>query len=148
MAQEKIKPVGEDSMSGSNPAFSNDEVGAVKKDMGLVGIIISVLAVLLLVVFYYAVNNSMNELSGEVGQITETRQMVQDLDTKMSEMDARIAEVENLPVVVRSMVLGGMLEEMSQKAGYIGAYVTEEQKARLEQAQELMKQVQEELTAE
>jgi len=148
MAQEKIKPVGEDSMSGSNPAFSNDEVGAVKKDMGLVGIIISVLAVLLLVVFYYAVNNSMDELSGEVGQITETRQMVQDLDTKMSEMDARIAEVENLPVVVRSMVLGGMLEEMSQKAGYIGAYVTEEQKARLEQAQELMKQVQEELTAE
>ena len=148
MAQEKIKPVGEDSMSGSNPAFSNDEVGGVKKDMGLVGIVISVLAVLLLVVFYYAVNNNMDELSQEVGQITETRQMVQDLDTKMTEMDARIAEVENLPEVVRSMVLGGMLEEINQKAGYIGERLTEEQKEKLDQARELMNQVQEELTAE
>ncbi len=148
MAQEKIKPVGEDNLSVSNPAFSNDEVGGVKKDMGMVGIIISVLAVFLLVVFYYAMNKNMDHLSQEVGQITETRQMVQDLDVKMGEMDARIAELENLPEVVRSMVLGGMLEEMTQKAGYIGAYVTQEQKAMLEQAQELMKQVQQELTAE
>jgi hypothetical protein len=148
MAQEKIKPVGEDNLSGSNPAFSNDEVGGVKKDVGMVGIVISILAVFLLVVFYYSMNKNMDALSDEVGQITETRQMVQDLDTKMGEMDARIAELENLPEVVRSMVLGGMLEEMNQKAGYIGAYVTDEQKAKLEQARELMKQIQEELTAQ
>jgi hypothetical protein len=148
MAQEKIKPVGEDNLSSSNPVFSNDEVGGVKKDMGLVGIVISVLAVFLLVVFYYAMNKNMDALSDEVGQITETRQMVQTLDTKMGEMDERIAELENLPEVVRSMVLGGMLEEMDQKAGYIGGYVTEEQKAMLEQARELMQQVQKELTAE
>lgn len=148
MAQEKIKPVGEDNLSSSNPVFSNDEVGGARKDMGLVGIVISVLAVFLLVVFYYAMNKNMDALSDEVGQITETRQMVQTLDTKMGEMDQRIAELENLPEVVRSMVLGGMLEEMDQKAGYIGGYVTEEQKAMLEQARELMQQVQKELTAE
>ncbi len=148
MAQEKIKPVGEDNLSVSNPAFSNDEVGGVKKDMGMVGIIISVLAVFLLIIFYYAMNKNVDHLSREVGQITETRQMVQDLDAKMGEMDQRIADLEYLPAAVRSMVLGGMLEEMTQKAGFIGEQVTKEQRIKLERAQELMIQVQKELTAE
>jgi len=148
MAQEKIKPVGEGSLSGSNPVFSNDEVGGVKKDMGLVGIIISVLAVFLLIIFYYAMNKNVDHLSREVAQVSETRQIVHDMDTKIGEMDQRIADLEYLPEVFRGMVLGGMLEEMSQKAGYIGAYVTAEQRSKLKQAQNLLKEVQEELTTE
>ncbi len=148
MEQEKIKPVGQENLSVSNPSFSGEEVGGVKKDVGMVGIIISVLAVFLLVVFYYAINKNVDAMSKEVAQITETRAMVGALDTRMDEMDARIARVEHLPEVVKSMVLGGMLAEMGQKAEYISGHVSEEQKAKLAQAQELMKQVQDELAAE
>ncbi|WP_052507547.1 hypothetical protein [Desulfonatronovibrio magnus] len=151
MSQEKIKPVGGDNLN-ANSTFSADEVGGTKGDMGKVGIVISVLAVVLLVIFYYTVNQNMGELKQEIGLITETREMVQELDTKMGqelgEMDARIAELENLPEVVRGMVLGGMLEEMSQKAGYISGHVSAEQRVQLEQAQEILRQVQSELTAD
>lgn len=147
MEQEKIKPVGEENLSGSNPSFSKEEVGGTRKDMGMVSIVISVLAVFLLVVFYFAVNKNVDELSDKVGLITETRDMVQDMDTRVEGMEKRIADLENMPEVVKSMILGGMIQEIDQKAGYIGANVNDEQKNKLEQARKLMKEVQEELTA-
>ncbi|WP_028573841.1 hypothetical protein [Desulfonatronovibrio hydrogenovorans] len=146
MSQEKIKPVGEENLAASNPAYSAEELGGGKRDMGKVGVIVSVLAVFLLIIFYYALNKNMDEISGKVDLITETREMIQDLDNKMVEMDARIAEIEQLPDVVKNMVLGGMLDEMAQKAGYIGGQVSEEQKAKLEQARDLLQQVQQELS--
>ena len=172
MSQEKIKPVGEEQSDG-NPSFSADEVGGVKQDMGKVALVISVLAVFLLVIFYYTVNSKVNEVSEQVGLIEETRSMVQDMDDRMDKslgdvtqkveqatqkveqatqevaaMDARIAELENLPGVVRNMVLGGMLEEMSQKADYVGTQVSTEQQEKLKQAQELMRQVQQSIQEE
>ncbi|MCA1744024.1 MAG: hypothetical protein LC631_08820, partial [Desulfovibrionales bacterium] len=113
-----------------------------------VGIVLSVLAIFLLIVFYYTMNKNVEELSLKVGLITETREMVQTLEGKMTEMDARIAEIEKLPEVVRGMVIGGMLEEMGQKAGYIGGQVSKKQKAKLEQAQKLLNEVKDELVVE
>ncbi|MFO7728029.1 MAG: hypothetical protein R6X11_06845 [Desulfonatronovibrio sp.] len=145
MSQEKIKPVESENLN--NPAFPKEEVGGTKKDMATVGIIISVLAVFLLVVFYFAINKNVDELSGKVDLITETRDKLQDMDNSLTQMDQRIADLENMPEVVKSMVLGGMIQEIDQKAGYIGANVNDEQKSKLEQARKLMNQVQEELTA-
>jgi len=165
MSQEKIKPVGEEQSDG-NPSFSADQVGGVKQDMGKVALVISVLAVFLLVIFYYTVNSKVNEVSDQVGLIEETRAMVHEMDYRLDNgledvtlkveqatqevaaMDARIAELENLPGVVRNMVLGGMLEEMSQKADYVGTQVSPEQQERLKQAQELMRQVQQSIQEE
>ncbi|MFN2267517.1 MAG: hypothetical protein ABR542_09665 [Desulfonatronovibrio sp.] len=147
MTQEKIKPVGEENLS-SNPSFTPEEVGGTKSEMGKVGIVLSVLAIFLLIVFYYTMNKNVEELSLKVGLITETREMVQTLEGKMTEMDARIAEIEKLPEVVRGMVIGGMLEEMGQKAGYIGGQVSKKQKAKLEQAQKLLNEVKDELVVE
>jgi len=165
MSQEKIKPVGEE-QSGGNPGFSADEVGGVKQDMGKVALVISVLAVFLLVIFYYTVNSKVNEVYDQVGLIEETRAMVHDMDDRLDNgledvtqkveqatqelaaMDARIADLENLPGMVRNMVLGGMLEEMSQKADYVGTQVSTEQQEKLKQAQELMRQVQQSIQEE
>lgn len=150
MTQEKIKPVGAENPGGSNPAFTHEEVGSTRSDMGKAGAVISVLAVLLLVVFYYSVNKNIDHLSQQVGLIEETRDMMQELDTRVSsnlqKMDQRITELEKLPDVVRSMVLGGMLEEMGQKTSYIEGHVSDKQKAKLEQARKLMHEVQQELS--
>lgn len=148
MSQEKIKPVGNEDLNNSNPSFPKEEIGGTKKDTAMVGIIISVLAVFLLVVFYFAINKNVDELSGKVELITETRDKLQDMDNSLTQMDQRIADLENMPQLVKSMVLGGMLQEINQKARYIGANVSDEQKSKLEQARKLMKEVENELTAE
>ena len=182
MSQEKIKPVGEE--QGNNPSFTPDEVSNVKQDMGKVALAVAVLAVFLLIIFYYTVNSKVQEFSGKVDLIEETRTMVQDIDEKVDsevgnvqadvrqltqkaegtagdlqkaeekiagiegqveDMDERIAELEDLPDVVRNMVLGGMLEEISQKADYVGSQVSEEQKEKLEEARRIMEEVRQEM---
>ncbi len=196
MSQEKIKPVGEE--QGNNPSFTPDEVSNVKQDMSKVALAVAVLAVFLLIIFYYTVNSKVQEFSEQIGLIDETRIMVQDIDeqvdnemrdvqadvrqlTQMAEgtagdlqkaeekisdvgvrvegiegqvggmegqienLDERIAELEDLPDVVRNMVLGGMLEEVSQKAEYVGSQISEEQKEKLEEARRIMNEVREDM---
>ncbi|MFP4084109.1 MAG: hypothetical protein ACLFP9_00400 [Desulfonatronovibrio sp.] len=147
MSQEKIKPVGNENLNNSNPTIPKEEISGTKKDMATVGIIISVLAVFLLVVFYFAINKNVDELSGKVELITETRDKLHDMDNSLTQMDQRIADLENMPQLVKTMILGGMLQEISQKAEYIGANVNDEQKGKLEQARKLMNEVEKELTA-
>ncbi|WP_291319976.1 hypothetical protein [Desulfonatronospira sp.] len=180
MSQEKIKPVGEE--QGNNPSFTPDEVSNVKQDMGKIALVVAVLAVFLLIIFYYTVNSKVQEFSQKVDLIEEARTMVEDvedkmasdmsslksdmrqitqqtegiadnldkaekqiakLDENMAKMDERIAEIEDLPDVVRNMVLGGMLEEISKKAEYVGSQVSEEQKEKLEEARRIMNEVRE-----
>ncbi len=159
MTQEKIKPVGEE--QGSNPSFSADEVSNVRQDMGKVALVISVLAIFLLIIFYYTVSSQVNQIQEQVGQVDEAIALVEEMDQRLDNgieelaadfegltqdlqaIDARLAEIENLPAMVRNMVLGGMLEEMSQRAEYVGAQVSPEQQEKLMQARELMKEVQE-----
>ncbi|MFW5730865.1 MAG: hypothetical protein ACOCPN_01945 [Desulfonatronovibrionaceae bacterium] len=149
MTQEKIKPVGQENPGSSNPVFSHEDLGSPRSDMGKAGVIISVLAVVLLVVFYYSVNKNMDHLSQQVGLIEETRDRMQELDSRVTsnlqDMDQRIKELEKLPQVVRSMILGSMLEEMGQKTSYIEGQVSDKQKDKLEQARKLMNEVQQEL---
>ncbi len=196
MSQEKIKPVGEE--QGNNPSFTPDEVSNVKQDMSKVALAVAVLAVFLLIIFYYTVNSKVQEFSEKDDLIEETRTTVQDIDEKVDSemrdvqadvrqltqktegtagdlqkaeekiseitvsvdgiegqvgdievqienMDERIAELEDLPDVVRNMVLGGMLEEISQKAEYVGSQISEEQKEKLEEARRIMNEVREEM---
>ncbi len=182
MSQEKIKPVGEE--QSSNPSFTPDEVSNVRQDMSKVALAVAVLAIFLLMIFYYTVNSTVQEFSGKVGLIEETRTMTQDIDEKVDsemsavqadvrqltqkaegtagdlqkaeekiagfesqveDMDERIAALEGLPEVVRNMVLGGLLEEISHKTEYVGSQISEDQKEKLEEARRLMNEVREDM---
>ena len=196
MSQEKIKPVGEE--QSNNPSFTPDEVSNVKQDMGKVALAVAVLAVFLLIIFYYTVNSKVQEFSEKMVVIEETRTMVEEVDDKMTsdmrnlrsdvrqvsqqtegnaenldkaqqqitrldegmdkaekqitsldegmtKMDERITELEDLPDVVRNMVLGGMLEEISQKAEYVGSQISPEQKEKLEEARRIMNEVRQQM---
>ncbi len=164
MSQEKIKPVGEE--QSSNPSFSADDVSNVRQDMGKVALVISVLAIFLLIIFYYTVNSQVNQIQEQVGQVDEAIALVEEIEQKLDNgieelaadlegmtedlqaLDNRVAELENLPAMVRNMVLGGMLEEMSQKTEYVGTQVSPEQQEKLMQARELMREVQESIEQE
>ncbi len=186
MSEEKTKPVG----SENNPSFAPEDVSNVKSDMGKVALVISILAVVLLIIFYYTVNSSIDRVSEKVGAGEEAKVMVQEVDeqleneikdikgeldattrdiagltettqemdkrmgelealpSKVEDMDKRIQDLEDLPSMVRNMVLGGMLEEMSQKADYVGTQVDPEQQEKLNQARELLREVQKDIGKE
>lgn len=183
-----------------------------RRDMGKVGLFISLLAVVLVVVFFYGINQNLTGLEDRVDALAYLEEDVMSLQDKMttmdgkissvagdvsyldnslstlgssiqdvksdvsnankkvesvkaevatvnkkvsgvqsdvakaqsniSDLDTRVAELENLPEKTRKMLLINSLQEMNQKAGYLGQQMSEEEAAKLEQAQKLMQEVQ------
>lgn len=113
-----------------------------QKDMGKVAIIISFMAVVLLVVFFYGLNQNLSNLTSEVKDLQSVRGEVAALNTQMEVVDGRIVELEKLPTKTRHIIMDGIIEEMNQKAAYVGAQLSEAEQAKLAQVQELLKDVQ------
>ncbi|NDV27320.1 hypothetical protein [Desulfovibrio sp. JC010] len=113
-----------------------------QKDMGKVAIIISFMAVVLLVVFFYGLNQNLTSLTAEVKDLQTVRGEVEALNTQMTVVDGRLVELEKLPTKTRHIIMDGIIEEMNQKAAYVGAQLSEEEQAKLAKVQELLKDVQ------
>ncbi|TIH19960.1 hypothetical protein D0S45_01080 [Marinifilum sp. JC120] len=113
-----------------------------QKDMGKVAIIISFMAVVLLVVFFYGLNQNLTSLTAEVKDLQTVRGDVEALNTQMTVVDGRLVELEKLPTKTRHIIMDGIIEEMNQKASYVGAQLSEEEQAKLAKVQELLKDVQ------
>ncbi|ACS79795.1 hypothetical protein [Maridesulfovibrio salexigens] len=113
-----------------------------QKDMGKVAIIISFMAVVLLVVFFYGLNQNLTSLTAEVKDLQTVRGDVEALNSQMAVVDGRLVELEKLPTKTRHIIMDGIIEEMNQKAAYVGAQLSEEEQAKLAKVQELLKDVQ------
>ncbi|WP_319759496.1 hypothetical protein [Maridesulfovibrio sp.] len=113
-----------------------------QKDMGKVAMIISFMAVVLLVVFFYGLNQNLTSLTSEVKDLQSVRGEVADLNSQMAVVDGRLVELEKLPTKTRHIIMDGIIEEMNQKASYVGAQLGEEDQAKLAKVQELLKDVQ------
>ncbi|NDV23523.1 hypothetical protein [Desulfovibrio sp. JC022] len=113
-----------------------------QKDMGKVAIIISFMAVVLLVVFFYGLNQNLTSLTAEVKDLQTVRGDVEALNTQMTVVDGRLVELEKLPTKTRHIIMDGIIEEMNQKASYVGAQLSEEEQAKLAKVQELLRDVQ------
>ncbi|WP_320175847.1 hypothetical protein [Maridesulfovibrio sp.] len=113
-----------------------------QKDMGKVAIIISFMAVVLLVVFFYGLNQNLTSLTAEVKDLQTVRGDVEALNSQMTVVDGRLVELEKLPTKTRHIIMDGIIEEMNQKAAYVGAQLSEEEQAKLAKVQELLKDVQ------
>jgi len=101
------------------------------QDISRMALLLALLAVLLAGVLFFKANQNMNVLSKDVSGIS----------AKMGTMDARMAELENLPAKSKRMVMGTMIMEMAQKASYLSSQVDDpEQAAKLLQAMELLQQ--------
>lgn len=112
------------------------------KDMGKIAVIISIMAVVLLVVFFYGLNQNLTSLTTEVKDLQTVRGEVATLNDQMSTVDDRLVELEKMPMRTRHIIMDGIIEEMNQKAGYLGQQLSEEEQAKLAKVQELLKDVQ------
>jgi hypothetical protein len=101
------------------------------QDISRMALVLALVAVLLAGVLFFKANQNMNVISKDVTG----------LSAKMGTIDARMAELENLPAKSKRMVMGTMIMEMAQKASYLSTQMEKpEQAAKLLQAMELLQQ--------
>ncbi|WP_028586972.1 hypothetical protein [Desulfocurvus vexinensis] len=119
---------------------------ATRRDMSKVALFVSLLAVVLLVVFFFGLNQNLKGVSATVEQLAMN---TGELTGRMDGIEGKVAELENLPEKSRMMVMGTMLQEMAQRAAYLGTQMqTEEQNEKLHRAMELLQQVQTEIATQ
>jgi len=147
-AKERIHTIGKT----ERPDFSA-EAEAIKarteRDMGKVAMFVSILSVILLIAFYFGLNQNVTGLTEEVKQVSVIQEQVSGMQGRMGEMEARVQAMESLPAKAKKMVMSTMIMEMAQRAAYLSTQVdTEEQAAKLTQAMDLLQQVQTDLIKE
>lgn len=85
-----------------------------QKDMSKVAMIVSFLAVILLVIFFFGMNRNIAGLTDEVKSLGELRHDVSSLDQRLVTLQKEI------PGQVKRMIAHDLVNEMAMKAAYLG----------------------------
>jgi len=88
-------------------------VAEAQKDMSKVAMIVSLLAVLLLVIFFFGMNRNIAGLSDEVKSLGILREDVASLDQRMVKMQ------DEVPATMKRMLAHDVVNEMTMKAFYL-----------------------------
>lgn len=104
----------EDNTDIQSEVSSNQGLADTQKDMSKVAMIVSFLAVILLVIFFFGMNRNIAGLTDEVKSLGVLRQDVSNLDQRMVKMQ------EEMPSQVKRMIAHDLVNEMAMKAAYLG----------------------------
>ena len=88
-------------------------VAETQKDMSKVALIVSLLAVLLLVIFFFGMNRNIAGLTDEVKSLGGLRQDIATLDERMVQMQTE------MPAQMKQMLAHDVVNEMAMKAFYL-----------------------------
>ncbi|MFO8032622.1 MAG: hypothetical protein R6U22_08765 [Desulfohalobiaceae bacterium] len=164
---EKVKKVSFSSKSDEHEPRPDHLHEEVRRDMGKVALFISALAVVLMVVFYFVLNNNISGLEDTVqnfnavdeqvsemgGTMNQMQDSMSELDTQVSGLDSslsglqeRMAELENLPQETRNVIYSSLLDDIAQRAGFLSNQLQGEDQEQLQQALELIGQVRESMS--
>jgi outer membrane murein-binding lipoprotein Lpp len=130
------------------PAFQAGEPApqGTRRDMSKIALFASLVAVILLLGFYFNLNQNIRNLTTQVQDLASIKTSVATLDTKVGTMESKVADLETLPAKTRAALMSSILEEMSQKTSYMSSQLqSPEQQDKLMKAKELIQQVQTEL---
>jgi hypothetical protein len=120
-----------------------------RRDMSKVALFASLLAVILLLGFYFHLNQNLKTLTAQVQDLASIKTSVATLDTKVGTMESKVADLETLPAKTRAALMSSILAEMSQKTSYMSTQLqSPEQQDKLMKAKELIQQVQTELNTQ
>lgn len=117
-----------------------------RRDMSKVALFASLAAVILLLGFYFSLNQNIKHLTQQVQDLSVIKTAVASLDTKVGTMESKVADLETLPAKTRAALMSSILQEMTQKTSYMSTQLqSPEQQEKLMKAKELIQQVQTEL---
>jgi len=126
---------------------AEDIKNKTNSDLGKVALFVSLLTVILLVVFFFGLNQNVTGLTQEVQDIPEIKEQIATMTERIDGMETEMAALQELPQESRRMVVRTMLQDMAQRAGYLtGQLDSEEQSAKLNQAMQLLEDVQSDLS--
>ena len=110
------------------------------KDMSKVSMIVSLLAVLLLVIFFFGMNRNIAGLTDEVKSLGALRKDVSSLDERLGQMRT------DMPVQMRRMIAHDMVNEMTMQAFYLTETLQDEAlRTRMQDVLQGLKEIREEL---
>ena len=150
---EPVVPESTDTFAAHDAHVSANEPAAApetpRKDMSKAALFASLVAVILLLGFYFNLNQNIKSLTAQVQDLASIKTSVATLDTKVGTMESKVADLETLPAKTRAALMSSILDEMSQKTSYMsGQLQSPEQQDKLMKAKELIQQVQTELNAQ
>jgi len=117
-----------------------------RRDLSKMALFASLAAVILLLGFYFNLNQNIKHLTQQVQDLSVIKTAVSSLDTKVGTMESKVAELETLPAKTRAALMSSILQEMTQKTSYMSTQLqSPEQQEKLMKAKELIQQVQTEL---
>ncbi len=124
-------PIGEEKTIPEQPAVK----GKGWNDMGRSALVVSLLSLVLLAIFFFGLSRNLSGLTEEVKRLNSLRRDVEGIE-------ARLVEVEKMPLKARNMIIDSELDSMAQRAAYLGGLVDPERGEKLSRAQELLREVQ------
>jgi hypothetical protein len=128
------------------PGMSDTSAMPPRRDMSKMALFASLVAVILLLGFYFNLNQNIKDLTQQVQDLSVIKTTVSSLDTKVGTMESKVAELETLPAKTRAALMSSILQEMTQKTSYMSTQLqSPEQQEKLMKAKELIQQVQTEL---
>ncbi|WP_243546753.1 hypothetical protein [Pseudodesulfovibrio tunisiensis] len=112
------------------------DLADTNKDMSKVAMIVSLLAVVLLVIFFFGMNRNIAGLTDEVKSLGALREDVSVLDQKVVSME------QEMPSQMKRMLAHDVVNEMTMKASYLGNHLEDEAlKQKMLQVSEILKSV-------
>ncbi|MEW5772851.1 MAG: hypothetical protein AB1916_04945 [Thermodesulfobacteriota bacterium] len=117
-SKDKVYTLGRSQSAQSDEQIAAEITARTNRDMGRVALFVSILAVILLTVFFFGLNQNMTGLTEQVREIGQVKQ-------QLATVQQQVAALENLPAATKRMVLSGMLAETSQKLAYVQSQLPE-----------------------
>ena len=130
-------------------------------DMGKVAVFIAFLAVILLVVFFFGLNQNISGLSEQVKatqqEMAAMGERVDGVEASVGVMEGKVtafgeniasinAQLAELPAETRNMIIVNDLDEMNGKLGALGSDLDEAQAAKLAAARRIINELKVDLT--
>lgn len=111
----KLEAVKEDASTEKNEAEATPQQGVInaQSDMSKVSMVVSMLAILLLVIFFFGMNRNIAGLTDEVNSLGLLRNDVASLDERMIELK------KDVPVQMKRMIAHDMVNDMAMKSAYL-----------------------------
>ncbi|WP_456324274.1 hypothetical protein [Desulfonauticus submarinus] len=126
--------------------FAQEIIAKTQKDMGKVALIISILAVLLVAILFFGLNQNVKGLSTQIHHLENLPKQITTLGSKVNLLEDKVYALENLPQRTKNLIIANTLQEMASKTKYLSTQVQNENQAvKLVQIQQLLKQLQAEI---
>ncbi len=148
--------------TGSSPELTQE----ARQGMGKAALIVALLAVVLMVVFFFSLRQNIAVLDSQIKETSKAEEAVQTMQNKVASMDSKVASLDNqladldnqvlslnkaldklegLPEATKRMVYALQVNEMAQQAAMLGQNLDKASKKKLAEVQKLLAEVQKSL---